>query len=480
MAYTALRWFARGGTHLNFYMWWGGYNRGRAAAAGIMNVYASDAPLCPSGQRREPKFSHFQSLLFVLHDVAPVLLNSPSALDKQFQLQIRTSDGIWEEGDEQWGFLYQASSGTDRRRILFVENAANSTQTILAPLATNDKAVEFSAYSSMLFVDDFLSFYSANVSSQAIAFARRFEYDPTQLYNWSSWEEPVGPSPPPDPLTRVSLRPIEQTVLNIAFNISSDYAWYETEFHLDSNIESSTLFIETQEANAFVVYIDGFYAGAADTHNHLERNVTLVVSIGPLESGEHRLSLLSESLGYSNLIGRWGASTNAKMKGITGDVLLSISGKIVSLCDGRNWKSFPGLHGERQQFENGGHSDHSESSKSPLMGRWSSSWFATPTYSPSEKALFLDITRGRGHLYLNGIDLGRYWNITRSNTNEYSQRYYFLPRDYLHQNDQANELVFFDAFGSDHKHDARLLFSWIESSNSESLQDEVDYPLACI
>ena len=82
MAYAALRWFARGGSHLNFYMWWGGYNRGRSAAAGIMNLYASDAPMCPSGQRRHPKFDHFQSLLSALQNVAPVLLNSASALTK--------------------------------------------------------------------------------------------------------------------------------------------------------------------------------------------------------------------------------------------------------------------------------------------------------------------------------------------------------------------------------------------------------------
>jgi hypothetical protein len=47
VARHALRWFARGGSHMNYYMFWGGYNRGAMAATGIANKYAAGAPLCP-------------------------------------------------------------------------------------------------------------------------------------------------------------------------------------------------------------------------------------------------------------------------------------------------------------------------------------------------------------------------------------------------------------------------------------------------
>jgi len=491
MVYTAMRWFARGGTHLNFYMWWGGYNRGRAAGAGIMNLYASDASMCSSGQRREPKFSHFQTMLRVIKSIALVLLHSPSALGQQFRLRTRTYGGSWELGNEQWGFLYQQSSGADPRRVLFVENAGNTTKTILVPLPSGKKSVEVVAYSSMLFIDDALSFDSATVQPEAMAFTRQFEYHPVRLVNWSTYDESVGPLTPSDPRTRSAPRPIEQTILNIESNVYSDYAWYETEFYLSSDLHgSTTLFIETQEANAFVVYVDGVYVGSNDTHNHLECNVTLSLSLGPLRRGSHKLALLSESLGYSNLIGRWGASTQAKKKGITGDVLLfsSLTGNF-SLCDGRTWKSHAGLHGETERSVSGKivHDRSRQrflldgsSTASSIKGRWSSAWFETPSYNPAEKALFFDITRGRGHLWLNGIDLGRYWNITRGDSDDYSQRYYFLPQDYLYSDGKRNQLVLFDAFGNNHKESTRLLFSWVESSKTDSFQDEIDYPLACI
>jgi len=48
------------------------------------------------------------------------------------------------------------------------------------------------------------------------------------------------------------------------------------------------------------------------------------------------------------LIGRWGVGTHQKVKGITSDILLSIDNlpSHTSLKDGRQWRSYPGLHGE--------------------------------------------------------------------------------------------------------------------------------------
>lgn len=491
MSNHALRWFARGGTHLNFYMWWGGYNRGRAAAAGIMNMYASEAPLCSSGQRHEPKFSHLRCLLLVVQSIAPVLLHSPSALGQQFRLPTRDSDGEWIFEDAQWGFIYQRSSGKDRRRVLFVENAANNTKTILVPFLTSRRVVDVAAYSSMLFIDDVLAFNSAKVQSDAMSFARQFEYGPSHLVDWSSWDEPVNPSSNDDPGTQIFSYPIEQTKLNIESNVFSDYAWYETDFYLPLEGIDVTLYIATQEANAFVAYVNGQYAGNNDTHNHMERNITLSLALGSLKRGNHTLSLLSESLGYSNLIGNSGASTHAKTKGITGDVLLSIADINISLCDGRTWQSFAGLRGEKKSLTSKtvdtaderlsrvrlAHDSHAIPS---VQGRWSSAWFETPVFDPHEKALFLEITQGRGHLWLNGVDLGRFWNITRGDTDEYSQRYYFLPPDYLNMEGKQNQLVLFDAFGSHHEGNIRLLNSWIEYSSTESFLDEVDFPHACI
>ena len=140
---------------------------------------------------------------------------------------------------------------------------------------------------------------------------------------------------------------------------------------------------------------------------------TLTIDLGKFDHlGEHKLSLLSESLGYINLIGRWGGSTDAKVKGITGDVVLSSrSNGNASLVDGRIWRSFPGLHGEKCFSRRGSMTradlqKHLPPSGDPSQPTWSSALFDSPLYDPSYQALFLKVTSGRGTFQL----LHKCWN----------------------------------------------------------------------
>ena len=485
MAYRALQWFARGGSHLNYYMWWGGYNRRRTAAAGIMNMYASDAVMCPSGQRRHPKFGHFEALHRAIADIAPVLLDSRTALDKSENTDVMNGDGLWEIGINQQMFVYRSSTGKDNREVVFVENNANVSQIVKIPARRSSAKIhtsilEMEKFSAVLLVDGIVRFDSAAIEPRTRSFERKFAYDPTPLVSRATWREPTGAFLG-DPLTKTAPRPIEQTLLNVNENVSSDYAWYETDFFVDTVLTSTLLHVDTQKANGIIAFIDGSFVGAADDHQHAEGNTTLSITISRLPQGKHRLSILSESLGYHNLIGRWGGSTKAKPKGISGDVVLE-SPRLLrnqSLVDGRSWRSFAGLHGERRRNDTRISQRELDRSPTRTTASWMSASFETPRYDPSTHALFLDVTTGRGHLYLNGKDLGRYWNITRGNSSEYSQRYYFLPNDFLWRDGKQNELVLFDVFGGNHR-EAKLVLSWLEKTEEPNLKDEVDFPLACI
>lgn len=491
MARDALRWFARGGTHLNYYMWWGGYNRGRQAAAGITNMYASDTALCPSGQRRQPKFGHFEALHAAITDIVPTLLAADTALGKEKTIPFWKDDGTWETGDEQRIFEYRVDE-EGFKHVIFVENDSKDDKIVQVPIGDN-KTMDLimSPASAIILMDGMVEFDSASIDPRKMAFERKFEEGDAvpMLLDWSSWKETVG-APSGDPMTWTRDYPVEQTEMNVGSRVYSDYAWYETWFNVgDHSIENAILFIETQRASAFVIYIDDENAGAADDHLHKEGPTTLTADIGQIKKGKHKLSFLSESLGYNNLIGRWGGSTHAKPKGITGDVILSYGdhSKNFSLVDGRGWRSFPGLHAESVSGSSI-HRDHLEKDLKPVWGRpltptWSSALFDTPRYDPTTQGLFLKITSGRGHLWLNGKDLGRYWNITRSETQNYTQEYYLLPDDYFHTGGRLNDIVLFDAFGEtnrDSESSAKLVLSWIAPADLPNLFDEVDFPLACV
>ena len=573
MAFAALRWFARGGSHLNFYMWLGGYNRGRAAAAAITNAYAMDAPLCPSGQRHYPKFLHLQALLLALRRVAPILLQSPSALHQEVFLRVRTSRGKWASHPQVRMFSYPSpssivtSAGQDI--VDFVENSSNVSYLVQICNETAVQYLEMPPYSAVLRWNGQILFDSSNVSIESKSFVRRMDdSNGIEISDWVYWREPIGVlvaeksfmndstrvssaiKHDVSSLIRTDMFPMEQTALNISAQVSNDYAWYETDFiwplprvplEDDDNDTMVHLILEAPDANAFTVYLDGHWVGAVESHDRLEQRQRLTLDLAASRylqpNVRHRLAILSESLGYSNLIGRWGHGTHAKVKGLVGDFLIASSSRPfnLSLTDGTHvWRMFPGLHGaqcanattEHRRFDHVTRQRLDENlprlvsvpnlddtSPSTGGGMWTSFLFHIAEYDPTVKGLFLDLSGfGRGHFWLNGQDMGRYWNITRaggdrnatsgSAVDNVSQRYYFLPYDYLYVSSSSssssseshtfadssslwNELILFDSLvgGSGYQPSTRLVWSWIDACTRNetcAMEDEVDFPVACI
>lgn len=479
IAYCTLRWFARGGSHVNYYMWWGGYNRERMAAAAISNMYASDGPLCPSGEPHQPKFAHLQSLTCILADISYILLSTQSTPNHGKQLDVLDKNGYWRRGDQQRSFTYQGD-GYDDREIIFVENSSEYSKVVRLDVccrrSAGEKTIKLHAYSVIIIVDGEIVFDSAVVNPRAMSFTRFLESDPVIFRGWVVLEETIGASPH-DPLTTISAFPVEQSYLNFASNVSTDYAWFETEFELHI-LGSWNLHVETQEANGIVVFLDREFAGDADSHLHREGNVTLVINLGVLDPGIHKLSLLSESLGYSNLIGRWSASTKMKLKGITGQVWLSSVDKRVNLTDGRLWRSKPSSPKTSETLFR-----RRQGPVGTILNsgpKWTFALFDTPEYDFTVELLYVDITVGRGHIWLNGNDLGRFWNISKGETKEHSQRYYFLPNDYLYHNGKPNRIIIYDVFGNDLKSKVGLVISSIQPSSTNTFQDDVDFKDACM
>lgn len=480
MAYNAMQWFARGGTHLNYYMFWGGYNRGRSAAAGIMNAYASDAVLCPSGERHHPKYGHFQALHAMLRRIAPVMLETDTALFKNQSIEMY-ENGHWVTSGEQRMFCYHGqsvSSNEITEEVIFVENDANSTRIVRVPVGSSNelRSFEMRKYSSILLVDGELTFDSSTIAPQYQEF-RRIVTPLSLSFGSLRLSEPIG-APSDAPQTRVQSKAQEQTILNANSSISSDYAWFETEFRLLSNASNVKLIVETQKASAILAFVDGNFRSEANQHSHAEGPIQMSLNLGNISTGSHRLSLLSESLGYHNLIGRWGAPTTAKRKGILGDVVLSSSSLgNLSLVDGtRAWRSLPGLSLERMGHLLGMARRDQIDTTASTGPTWTLIVFDKPDLDPEIENLFMEIKRGRGHVWLNGNDLGRYWNITRGDSQQYSQQYYHLPQDLLAE---VNELLIFNVFADDLS-GTRLVKSSLEKSEEVNMLDYVDYPGACL
>ena len=156
-----------------------------------------------------------------------------------------------------------------------------------------------------------------------------------------------------------------------------------------------------------------------------------------------------------------GTNPTLFVKGILGDVFYGTR-NITLQSGGGGWKNRPYLGGEiRQAAAGGGSANKSNVEWAPIGGsaRRPLSWYrATFDYPrPAAPAVYgsldnayadADVTSllldagglGRGHFFINGRDLGRYYTIQPTN-----ERYYYIPSDVLVAGE--NVLTIFDETG---------------------------------
>jgi hypothetical protein len=103
VAWASMRWFARGGSHMNYYMYAGGNNFGTSGGDAMATAYATDVNVCPDGLPNEPKFSHLGNMHAALREAAPVLLGAAPQVGRAAFLPHHgvlvgdaDGDGLWE------------------------------------------------------------------------------------------------------------------------------------------------------------------------------------------------------------------------------------------------------------------------------------------------------------------------------------------------------------------------------------------------
>jgi hypothetical protein len=395
-------------------------------------------------------------------------------------------------GKEQRMFLYDANGRSrgdgynEDNELVFVENDGAGMVVAQLHLPNHrSQVVTLEGKSVVVLINGLQLFDSAAISPRMTAFKRVTTESPVDLLDWQSFLEPIGVNTSDTSVMKGPV-PIEQTELMISSRLASDYAWYQTNFEILGGVQNAMIVIESQKSNAMSVYIDGKYAGTLDNHDHQDGDVRFVLELGDLSPASHQLSVLSENFGYSNEIGRWTDSAYAKTKGITGAVV--IEGECQSkrcafdLVDGSEWLSSAGLNFEK----NGGpatHFDHRRGllATSPFSSPaiWSRAHFDTPNYDVTSQSLFLDIKEGRGKIWLNGNSLGNFWNITRGDSEDYTQRYYFIPNEFLYSDGQLNQLLLFNVLGGDMR-STQLIVSGLVEDTQATLEDKVAFPTACL
>ena len=429
MAFVVMKWFARGGTHHNYYMWYGGNNFGRLVGSCITTMYADGVNLHSDMLANEPKKTHLSKLHDLLGTYSLSLLYSPSQVNNATKLLVyNESEHKFVVGTYQFAYVYAASG----QGVAFLENLVNVTA-LVQFRGTNFSLPGLS--SSLLDLSDAARptevFNSGKVSSTDLP-TRRTYTTVSGKFPWSVWVEDVGQLDGAFPADR----PLEQ--LNVT-NDHSDYLFYQTTVR-GSVTGSVNLTLESRISNSFIVFLDGKLQGVVGFCTHNEGDMNYSLSVETQAGKTQQLTLLSVSLGVNTHT----EPGEYDLKGITGDVILGKE----NITSGK-WFHRARLTGEilRVFTVNGSsnvtwNTNYTEYTGHPVT--WYKHTFPSPWLGTGVSLLLDLMGMGRGYIYLNGVNLGRYW-LTQVN-GHYVQRYYYIPQSLLE--DTGNFLVLGEEIGS--------------------------------
>nr|XP_043627356.1 beta-galactosidase 10 [Erigeron canadensis] len=454
VAYAVARFFQKGGSVHNYYMYHGGTNFGRTSGGPFITTsYDYDAPIDEYGLPRFPKWGHLKELHRAIKLCEHALLNNKPTLVHL--------------GSQQEADVYEDESGSC---AAFIANLDDK----------NEKTVQFRnvsytlpAWSVSILPDcKNVVFNTAKVVSQIAT----IDMVPEQLQpstssphkdlkagGWEIYVEKAGIWGEAD-FTRSGFVDHINTTKD-----TTDYLWHTTSLFVDKNEEflkngnKPRLFIESK-GHALHFFVNGILQASASGNGTVSPfNFTSPVS---LKAGKNEIAILSMTVGLQNAgsFYEWvGAGlTSVKFKGLKdGTVDLSNT----------TWTYKIGLEGEHLSLYNADALNNvkwksvSEPPKNQPL-----TWYkAIVDAPPGNEPVALDMVHmGKGLAWLNGEQIGRYWprkaptdkcvkacdyrgkfNPDKCNTGcgEPTQRWYHVPRSWFKPS--GNVLVMFEEKGGD-------------------------------
>lgn len=434
IAFEVLRFFAAGGTGVNYYMWHGGTNYGREAMYLQSTSYDFDAPLDEYGLPTT-KSEHLGRMHRALNQHAGYLLNGTA------QAEVLIPPGEKEALPKLAKYRYARGPGA----LVFLVNSTDETQAV----SSGGAKLKLPPKSAALVKEEggagevlFESAYGVRTAR----IARKWRAAPVRL-RFKCIAEPLPDDAPEN----------EGTTFDLSSPVSmlprtqdrTDYGWYQTTV-LCERARGATLTLPMVR-DFSTLFVNGKFVGTQperldqDKPKHWKHEYRVNLKRGP-----NHITILVAAFGL--IKGDWmiDAPMSEEKKGLIGDVLL----------DGQplrtGWVLDVGLIGERFALHE------------PLLGatlRWAAPqgkrrlrWFRAEFGSLKAAAAghALDIGKlYKGMIWLNGQCAGRYWqvpaatpevgwqhgHITLTGAGQPTQRYYHLPKEWLRE---RNVLALFE------------------------------------
>ncbi|XP_024534038.1 beta-galactosidase 8 [Selaginella moellendorffii] len=432
IAFAVARFFERGGSFHNYYMYFGGTNFGRTSGGPyVASSYDYDAPLDEYGMQHLPKWGHLKDLHETLKLGEEVILSSEGQHS--------------ELGPNQEAHVYSYGNGC----VAFLANVDSMNDTVVE---FRNVSYSLPAWSVSILLDcKTVAFNSAKVKSQSAVVSM----SPSKsTLSWTSFDEPVGISGSSFKAKQL-LEQMETT------KDTSDYLWYTTSVEA-TGTGSTWLSIESMR-DVVHIFVNGQFQSSWHTSKSvLYNSVEAPITLAP---GSNTIALLSATVGLQN----FGAFIETWSAGLSGSLILKgLPGGDQNLSK-QEWTYQVGLKGEDLKLftVEGSRSVNwsAVSTEKPLT--WYMTEFDAP---PGDDPVALDLaSMGKGQAWVNGQSIGRYWpaykaadsvcpescdyrgsydqNKCLTGCGQSSQRWYHVPRSWMKP--RGNLLVLFEETGGD-------------------------------
>ncbi|XP_010540711.1 PREDICTED: beta-galactosidase 15 [Tarenaya hassleriana] len=448
LAFAVARFFQKGGSFQNYYMFHGGTNFGRTTGGPyITTTYDYNAPLDEYGNLNQPKYGHLKQLHDVLHSMETTLTQG-------------------EVSNVDFGNSVSATTyATKEASSCFFSNANTSSD---ATINVQGRNYTIPAWSVTVLPDCKTETYNtAKVNAQTSVMEKKGK-DKAKKMRWSWRLEDVEEMVMKGRGDATFSKLVDQKEMA---DDQSDYLWYMTKVNLDQNDpvlgNNSSLRINCT-AHVLHVYVNGEHVGSQwakdGKFNYVfEPTVKFI-------PGVNIISLLSVTVGFQN----YGSFFDLAPAGITGSVQIvgrNGAGAETAVKDlsTQAWTYKTGLNGFKNQFFR---SDRSSSgwSKSNVPTNRMMTWYKTSFKAPyGTEPVVVDLQGlGKGTAWINGNNIGRYWpsflagqdgcsevcdyrgsygsEKCRSNCGQPTQRWYHVPRSFFNPKGK-NTLVLFEEMG---------------------------------
>ncbi|ONL96138.1 Beta-galactosidase [Zea mays] len=466
LAFAVARFYQRGGTFQNYYMYHGGTNLDRSSGGPfIATSYDYDAPIDEyvdlfvtydddSGLVRQPKWGHLRDVHKAIKLCEPALI----ATDPSYtSLGPNVEAAVYKVGSVCAAFLANIDGQSDKTVTFNGKMYRLPAWSVSILPDCKNVVLNTAQINSQTTGSEMRYLESSNVASDG-----SFVTPELAVSDWSYAIEPVGITKD-NALTKAGLMEQINTTAD-----ASDFLWYSTSI----TVKGDEPYLNGSQSNLAVnslghvlqVYINGKIAGSAQG----SASSSLISWQKPIElvPGKNKIDLLSATVGLSN----YGAFFDLVGAGITGPVKLSGLNGALDLSSAE-WTYQIGLRGEDLHLY-----DPSEASPEwvsanaypinhPLI------WYKTKFTPPAgDDPVAIDFTgMGKGEAWVNGQSIGRYWPTNLApqsgcvNSCNYrgayssskclkkcgqpSQTLYHVPRSFLQPG--SNDLVLFEHFGGD-------------------------------